>query len=270
MINTALFGSCVARDVLALGQHVFDVQLYFRRSSIISLMSPPLACRFEDTPATMTNFFRKSIYFDFQKLFFEMLEKVRNNLDILIFEFIDERFDLVEIKGTYCTLTPELLQWGYLNDTEYKVLSRTRKETIDLWDEKFDRFVVTCKDYYNLKDVILMESYASNQYLDKGVKYISSDASIAHHMKLNENLKHYNRRFKDAFKCRVLPHSEKYALLNPNHKWGFSPYHLIDEYYTDAYNGLLAYAPENLVKNLSCEAIRKYGYSDKDPLGLPS
>lgn len=109
-----LIGSCVTRDALAyVKTEAID---YYARTSFISLSSLPVKTPDVERLVSLGNFEKRMILSDFDKRLVEQL--VTGRYDVVILDFIDERFDMALINGQYVTYSNYLIQSKLLDSLE--------------------------------------------------------------------------------------------------------------------------------------------------------
>jgi len=102
-----VFESCVSRDPfgdLINPSHMFSLIDYYARSSFASLSGKPLSEHL-DLSMIESPFQRRMVERDLSKTF---LDLDLNEVDLIIIDFIDDRFPLIELEhGALCTVSDE-------------------------------------------------------------------------------------------------------------------------------------------------------------------
>lgn len=118
MIRLLIWGSCVTRDCFAediCGHESisrYEIDKYFARSSLVSQLSRPVLLKGEIRLSSL--FQKRMVADDFEKQFFPYLNKVKEDIDYLLLDFIDERFDIIALSDSYVTYSGELAASGLL------------------------------------------------------------------------------------------------------------------------------------------------------------
>ena len=95
-----ILGSCVTTDAFARDAAGLEEVSYHSRTSFISVNSPPLAIEGSEL-CWCSNYARKHVLADFNKTV--LPEMYLSKPDIVVFDFIDERFDILRSGDTYIT-----------------------------------------------------------------------------------------------------------------------------------------------------------------------
>lgn len=213
ILNIGILGSCVTRDAFELKIN-FDYKLvnYTARTSLASLVAKPLE-DFSFVKHINSNFQKKCVTADLNKSYWHTLEEF--NLDYLIIDFIDNRFELIYFNDGSAAN----------NSSEYSSVA------------KFNRLVpkknIHCNDKYYLKEWI--KGYRKLKKIsDK--KFIKLIFNCPYYITTNDNefdkkfdINGQNHHLKLLY--RILKDEQKitYKLgelgLDKNHKWGQAPFH---------------------------------------------
>jgi len=134
-INVLIFGSCVTRDPFS-DQAEFcsgvDVKEYFARSSFASMNGNPVSGK--NLSKIPSPFQRRMVESDFQKSF---LNQSFESIDLIIFDFIDDRFSLLEMPcGACCTDSTEFKTAELRLDA--KVISPFSEEFYQRWESGWE------------------------------------------------------------------------------------------------------------------------------------
>ncbi|MDZ4318932.1 MAG: DUF6270 domain-containing protein, partial [Phenylobacterium sp.] len=115
MARIAIVGSCITRDLWPLREAAPRDLLYVSRSSLPSLLSSPApGYRAQpDPPEGLTRYQHMAVEADLMKS--GLAQLIAHRPTHLIFDFIDERFDLLRLpSGAVVTHSFELETGGYL------------------------------------------------------------------------------------------------------------------------------------------------------------
>ena len=243
MPRVAIIGSCITRDVWPIvGEAPPQDLLYISRTSLASLFAPPLngVVVSEDPPASLGISTHRAMVADIRKTALAQLVAYRPTH--LIFDFIDERFDLLAAQGTLVTHSWELDASGYHRQAPFNdahAISRTSAACDLLWRQAL-RQMVDVLDMTPLGEaqLILHETQWASHYLDEaGGRQAFGDVEIFGG-KLAA-IADYNAilsQQQDAFSA-ALPRARRVCAPRPlqladvRHRWGLSPFHYIEDYY---------------------------------------
>lgn len=143
MLNVLIFGSCVSRDIFNFDT-TDQVRLvdYYARSSLASAFCP-LTREENLSHRIVSPFQRRIVKADLDRSFREQLACL--DFDVLLIDFIDERFDLfVTDDGHVITLSNELLSTGFAPASERGTVIRSGSEPFfDLWQAGWKSFMDT-------------------------------------------------------------------------------------------------------------------------------
>lgn len=274
-VRVLIFGSCVSRDILdyqAAENRSLKLVDYFARSSMASLAAIPFEI---PLPACLNNiksaFQLRMVQRDMRKTFFEDLKTAE--FDILLLDFIDERFNLwLDSLGTACTLSSELVQTGFLTQhSTGREIASGSDEFWSLWETGWSIFVknlVALGLIERLRINKVFWSSSTKQGQEFGGFYSQSRIVTAN--KLLERM--YHRIESDIQKWQLLTFEQKHLQAADAHKWGISPFHYCDEYYAEAIRqlcrqGISATEKEITAADLSnknCNATAAYDLSAWD------
>lgn len=232
-----IFGSCVTRDILEYDKKNFTAGEYIARESIISFLSNPFFFHAEDILLPST-FQRKQLIQDLEK---SGLKKLKSNPgDLLVIDFIEERFDIGKVNGTYITISNE---W---NQSNLSNLYFVKKYSKKLWHGKVYFRFKNLKKYihiftknllsiYKEEQIVIHEVYLADTYIDEnGIYHSFSENVIYYNKKINQILRYMYFCLKTELpQAYILNISDKYA-AKKNHKWGLAPMHFQEEYYKNA------------------------------------
>lgn len=238
MLKVSIFGSCVTRDAFEFDKNNFILDEYFARSSIASFSGQPKTIP-EIISGIDSNFQQKMVKRDMEKTFLEYCNS--NKYDLIVFDFIDERFRLYKNNDIVCTYSSEFAKG--CKKSMYKIYSSqivqnytTDKDSIyyKLWKNGLEK--VKNKIKLNEAKIVLNKVYWTN-ILSNGEKLEQySDEIIEKNNKFLDLL--YND-FSSAFKnIYTIEYPKELLKANKNHKWGVEAFHYIDELYIYLINKL--------------------------------
>lgn len=251
MARVAIIGSCITRDLWPiLGQAPADL-LYISRTSLPSLFARPLRGVevSQDPPPGLARHQNNAVRADLKKSALAAL--LAHRPTHLIFDFIDERFDLLAVRDTFVTHSWELEVSGYMSQPAFspaRIVPRTSAQCDQLWRDaalELTEFLKTTP----LKDtsIILHESQWAERYLDRAGQRRAFDQEVmifdgnigsldAH----NALLSSYQQRFAALTGAARVSADPSLVVGDVSHRWGLSPFHYVADYYRDIWRQLTA------------------------------
>ncbi|WP_110929634.1 DUF6270 domain-containing protein [Bacillus massiliglaciei] len=139
-----ILGSCVSRDIFRLLDTDYKVNYYHARSSILSLMSAPYPLEEQDVQLK-SRFKQRTVLTDMNKTFFQQLEEKKN--DLLMIDFIDERFALYQIGFSYVTRSSYFVEAGLKEKLGGREVRKA--DTIKEWETAvFVNIILSQSDHF--------------------------------------------------------------------------------------------------------------------------
>jgi len=231
-----IFGSCVSRDILNYQNNEIELTDYFARSSLASAFAS-LSINDTYTKNLDSDFQQRVVAADLGKKFKEYIKI--ENFDLLLIDFIDERFNLFMFEqGGLCTLSNELLSAGFNPEEESgRIIPSGSDEFFALWESGWIRFLseinrIQCRDKIRINKVFWAEITSSGG----GFRTYSKNYILSSNQFLDRL---YARVAKDLEDWQFIEFSASHFVAAENHRWGLSPFHYIDVYYIEALSQLL-------------------------------
>lgn len=246
MSRVAIVGSCITRDLWPIvGEAPPQDLLYISRTSLPSLLAPPLTGLDwrRERPASLGPFSHRAMVEDLRKTALSRLVRFRPTH--IIFDFIDERVDLLAIDETIVTHTWELEASGYMAEPDFQKahrVKRTRPGCDLLWRSALGELAALINSTPLAEaQLILHEAQWAAQFVDETGRLTDFPAqvdifgdhrgSIADH---NALLRRYQAAFQQAFAgTRTVSASLELRVADAGHRWGLSPFHYIPDYYRE-------------------------------------
>lgn len=254
MSRTAIIGSCITRDIWRECEVPLDDVLYISRTSLPSLVSRPLTGpAIPADPPPVDGIGRHSLRMvaaDLDKTALTALAAHRPTH--IVFDFIDERFDLLEQDGAIITHSWELDCLGLIGGPgleRARAIPRLSEEAEALWRDALER-IAALLHQPPLRDaqVILHHAQWADDYRDRqggagsfgGVLHIWGGRPAAH-AEHNALLRRYRDLFLAAVpRARLVEAAPAAQLADEGHIWGLSPFHYVPDYYPDVWRQLQA------------------------------
>ncbi len=239
----AIIGSCISRDIWRIvGRDASDL-LYISRTSLPSLVSarPEGLVLPEVAPEGLRPNPWRALVADLTKQALNAL--MAHRPDRIIFDFIDERFDLLSIGGTLVTRSWELETSGLDQQAALRggrTIPRLSMACDVLWQAALnDLAVILSSSPLAGAELILHEAQWAGHYRtstqeilpleDGSLSLGGKPASRAAH---NQCLIRYQAAFMAQFpKAHRIAAPEALRLADSGHQWGLSPFHYVDDYY---------------------------------------
>ena len=252
MSRTAIIGSCITRDIWRECDIPLDDVLYISRTSLPSLVSEPVRGPVlpDEPPEGLGRHSLRMVAADLEKTGLAALAEHRPSH--IIFDFIDERFDLLRQGAAIVTHSWELDRLGLIGGPGLeapRVLPRLSEEADRLWRGALDRIaaLLAAPPLAGAK-VILHHAQWASRYRDRQGQDGAFDdtlqiwddhpASLSAH---NALLRLYRNRFLEAVpRAQVVQASDAAQQADEGHVWGLSPFHYVTDYYPDVWRQLQA------------------------------
>jgi len=251
MSRVAIVGSCITRDVWRFrGDTVTDPRpdiLYVSRSSLPSLFATPLTgFRPARLPAALRPQPHRALVADLCKTALASLVAFRPTH--LIFDFIDERFDLLSARGTLVTHSWELEASGYLTQPALcgaRPVPRLSAACERLWLDAAGELAAFIRATPLSEARLILHSarWAERRRLAtgrdaplEGVEILPGQAADlrAH----NALLTRYEAAFAELMPPMARVEAPGQRLADDAHQWGVSPFHYVRDYYGEIWGQL--------------------------------
>ena len=250
MSRTAIIGSCITRDIWRECDIALDQVLYVSRTSLPSLVSLPVRGPVmpADPPEGLGRHSLRMVAADLEKT--ALADLTDHRPTHLVFDFIDERFDLLDQDGAIITHSWELDRLGLIGGPGLespRVIPRLSDEADALWRDALGKIAALLETPALAQTaVILHHAQWARSYRGKSGDHgafnddmhIWEDhpASLPAH---NALLRHYRDLFVQAIpRARVVQASDKAQQADEGHVWGLSPFHYVTDYYPDVWRQL--------------------------------
>ena len=250
MSRTAIIGSCITRDIWRECGIPLDDVLYVSRTSLPSLVSTPVLGPVmpADPPEGLGRHSLRMVAADLEKT--AIADVVAHRPTHLVFDFIDERFDLLEQDGAIVTFSWELDRLGLIGGPGLpspRVIPRLSEEADVLWRGALARIAALLETPPLAQATVILhhaqwaKTYmdatgGSSQFNDELHIWEGHPASLPAH---NALLCHYRDLFMQAIpRALLVQASYRARLADEGHVWGLSPFHYVTDYYPDVWGQL--------------------------------
>lgn len=250
MSRIAIVGSCITRDLWPVrGDALADV-LYVSRTSLPSLFAPAVR-GFRPAPRPpggLRQHQHRALVADLEKTALARLVAFRPSH--LIFDFIDERFDLLAVGEALVADSWELEASGYLRQRAFRAARRVPRLSAacaQLWDQAAGEFAALVRATPLRDAVLILHSarWAERSRAPGGRTHPICDVEIlpgqpaqigAH----NALLARYEARFTAVMPPLARLDASEHRLADEAHQWGLSPFHYVPAYYESIWRQLEA------------------------------
>lgn len=249
----AVVGSCITRDLWPIvGEAPPQDLLYISRTSLASLFAPPLKGVeiAEEPPGELAAFPHRAMVADLGKTALAAL--VAHRPTHIIFDFIDERLDLLAVGETVVTHSWELDVSGYLAQDAFASAGTIRRASAGcelLWRQglaELSAFIAATP--LAQTELILHRARWAERYLDEAGALAAFEPEVeiftgksARIADQNAMLERYQAAFAEALpQARQVAPAPELILADARHRWGLSPFHYVEDYYRDVWGQLRA------------------------------
>lgn len=227
-LKVAIIGSCVTRDAF---KDIKNIEiLYVARTSFISLASKPFDISEDEIPIE-GNFERRMVLWDLNKQFLTKLSEFKP--DVIILDFIDERFDLIEYENGFYVRSNYLVNSGILDRMpDYKIIRRQNCD--ELWKNACR---ILARELLSVtKNIVLHQSHWATSYRhpdsNEIIDFTPEEAKIA--IINNRILDTYYQILQEEIPSLTCLKYESGLLYSDYaHQWGKDYFHFGNEYYHD-------------------------------------
>ena len=250
MPRVAIIGSCISRDVWRFqGVTVSDL-LYISRTSLPSLFAAPVVGfrPAAQPPKGLKPQPHRALVADLTKSALAALVAFRPTH--VVFDFIDERFDLLSVGGTLATRSWELEASGYLKRPALKAarpIPRLSAACERLWLDGAAEMAafVRATPLAGARLILHSARWADERLTAAGRRAPLLDmeilpgapADIGAH---NALLGRYEAEFEALMPPMTRIEAARYRLADERHAWGLSPFHYVPDYYREVWRQLEA------------------------------
>jgi hypothetical protein len=247
MPKVAIIGSCITRDLWPIRGET-ERLLYVSRTSLPSLFAPPVkgVRPAEPPPAGLGRHQHRALVADLEKT--ALADLVAFQPTHLIFDFIDERFDLLAVNGALATHSWELDVSGYLTQkafTAARGVARLSPACRRLWSRGAAEMAAFVRAT-PLKDARLILHSARWAEFYRGGRGRPKPLPTAEILPGRpEQIEAHNRllaAYEAEFAALMPPmarvEAPQHRLADEDHRWGLSPFHYVADYYAEIWRQL--------------------------------
>lgn len=250
MPRIAIVGSCITRDLWPIRGGGAEALLYISRTSFPGLLSSPVRGfrPDEDLPGDLHLHEHKALVADLRKTTLTTLMAYRPTH--VIFDFIDERFDLLSVGGALASNSGEMVRSGYRTQPALEP-ARTVPRLSDagerLWREAVSEFaaVVRATPLARARLILHSARWADQQRTPDGrlmpierVEIVGGQPAVI--ADYNAVLDRQEAAFLSVMPPMARIDAGPFRLAETEHRWGLSPFHYVPEYYDEVRRQLVA------------------------------
>ncbi|ELY4609829.1 hypothetical protein SMZ84_004211, partial [Cronobacter turicensis] len=228
--QVSIFGSCVSRDIVEISNNLTPCAIkldeYIARNSIAALLSESIDHSDSDIDLSSA-FLKKCIHHDLKKTALQSLVNSLCKDSVLIIDFMDERFDVLNFDGKLITNSWDFraTRLAKKSNQPNAVLKFDSTSKLNLWEKGFDilyREVVKKIKPRNI--FVIMPSMATILYGENGFSRfeINKYALSQYNEMLYIMNGHMMKNYSGVTLVRPMPWM---LFCDYRHKWGAHPYH---------------------------------------------
>jgi hypothetical protein len=244
MSRVAIIGSCISRDLWPIRGDT-DALIYVSRTSLASLFAKPVKGfrPAAEPPAKLGRYQHRALVSDLQKTAIARLVAFRPTH--LIFDFIDERFDLLAIDGAIVTHSYELEVSGYLKAkalAKRREIPRLSDACERLWRDAAAQMAALVRATPLGEAQLVLHSARWAERSQKGplpapeILPRRATSTAAH----NALLASYEQTFEALMPPLARVAAPEHRVADDAHRWGLSPFHYVPDYYEAIWEQLAA------------------------------
>lgn len=228
-MRLAIWGSCATRDVFESGGHPFDLE-YHARTSWVSQASrsqaPPV-----QTPAG-AGFGERMVREDLTKEI--VADLIGSQPDILVVDLIDERFDVVQVQGSWYTMSDYYERLGLVPPLRAAATATSRyrgPQRCRQFDLAASLLAPELASALPRTRIVLHQAWYTARSADPRVQFYATATKNA--LSSNEALSSWYTSLRSAFgrRLHVIEAPRELLVGDPEHRWGLAHYHFVPDYY---------------------------------------
>lgn len=229
-MTLAIWGSCATRDVFEICEHPFELD-YHARTSWVSQASMP-----QPLPVplpTGSGFGERMVREDLTKEV--VADLVASKPDVLVVDLIDERFDVVQVHGSWYTMSDYYERFGVTSAVRTAATATSAYRgpgRLGLFDAAASLLAPELASALPRTRIVLHQAWYTARSADPAVQFYATATKNA--LSSNEALSGWYGSLRSAFGRRLHVIEPPRVLLvgDPGHRWGLAHYHYIPEYYS--------------------------------------
>ncbi|QOL24415.1 hypothetical protein LP316_08535 [Thalassotalea sp. LPB0316] len=229
--SLAILGSCVSRDAYELVKGLARLDFYAARSSLASIYGgSSLNISEVDLEIPGKGKFEiRMLSYDINKYSKRLI--LESDTQYIMYDGIDERFDLLEVGNTLITRSNYLVNTDFGKSLESsKIIKRNSPDILSIWKSAADKF---CHDVADKKVIIhkaLWSTSYKNHDSNEVIEFDDEERRMAEQQNLilNDYYDYLESKLDNAF---VIDVPKELVYSDYAHKWGRDFFHYGQEYY---------------------------------------
>ncbi len=230
----AIVGSCVTRDLFPADAGL----LYLARTSLPSLLSAPVAGFVPpaetDPMGGLEPWARRMVLYEATKAGLSVLLDYAPQT--IVFDFIDERTQLLEIGAALVSDSVEFRQSGLHLTPPFaraRIIARASRECDELWTAAVRRLArILGHRLPDARIVLHRAGWCAHALGEDGLLRPFDPATQIERQVNNPLLGRYHRLFLQSFpQAHAINASPAHRIADAGHRWGPKPYHYVPGYY---------------------------------------
>ncbi|MBL8554816.1 MAG: hypothetical protein JNL41_11105 [Phenylobacterium sp.] len=250
MSRIAIVGSCITRDLWPIRGGGSEHLLYVSRTSFPSLFSVPVKgfSPARRPPGDLHNHEHAALVADLTKTALARLLAFRPTH--IIFDFIDDRFDLLAVGDSLVSRSGEIIRSGYLTRRAFRrhhTVRRLSDACTRLWMDSAAEFAAfVASSPLSRARLILHSARWATHHRDAdgaaqpilGPEILGGDPADI--WSYNDLLVRQEAHFQTVMPPLERVDAGELRLADAGHRWGLSPFHYVPEYYDEVRRQLAA------------------------------
>lgn len=226
--RVAILGSCVTRDAFEFADASWVIQKYMARSALASFCGRKTAVELPPYTKIDSTFQRRMVIEDVEKRGRRWLAE--GDFDWLIHDPIDERFPLANFTDAGVVTVSQEFTKLQTPPSSYSLTNFPSDEHWQRWQAGWASFVKLLDGYGIRERLIIHRAQWVERVQGSDVPTTDSGVITCANQWLDRA---YARMGEDIPTERFVSVSERHQVSDPNHRWGISPVHYVEDYYRE-------------------------------------
>lgn len=231
-IATAIIGSCVTRDAFP-DNGPFRVSYYQARTSILSIYADPVPLDEALFAAITPPFVQRCIRTDFLKTV--MADMAATRPEIIVLDFIDERFNLFRKGGQIVSKSWDMYQSGIWRPIAEQGFQDAHKADPALHALMLDQarlFYADLAAMVGAGNVYIHQAECADSYLDEtGTEQPFDEARLAENRRANQLIRDLVAAAEGILPAANVINVMEGARADASNRWSLTPFHYEPRYY---------------------------------------
>ena len=240
--NLAVFGSynlmIIAKMIMNLGLSDY-IEEHDSFASLISITSRADSAFYDWNLSHKNQYREKHLVQDITKSFMHKSPCLYKDIDFLLIDFLEERFNIGKYNESFFTLSDAFIDIKDKISSDFQVVKRLDDSTMKLWEDSCRLFVDRLKKYIDPRKVVLVRMVLCLMHgQDKDNLKLYEDAETI--AKINKLLNHYYDYFLELMPEAIEVKLDEVNLYtDDNYRHGCFPWHLNAEAYWNIHLDIL-------------------------------